>query len=167
MPFKKGESLACRDRKVREDLTKANIVKEVDMSFKCEYCNGEEETKIDLEIKHRACRLKAAFPGAYTERGDGLVTFDMKKVVETLGLFDDWIIDTNGKHVQPLEGGLHFRIGAYWSEPEVWIEVPIEVANSISSWSFRITEKNWQKIVQMVGAGIEAARKHIALQNGD
>lgn len=131
------------------------------MPFKCEHCGGEEETEIDLEVKHRACRLKAAFPGAYTEQGDGLVTFDMKKVAETLGLFDDWIIDTNGKHIHPLEGGLHFRVGAGWGEPEVWIEVPIQVANSISSWSFRISARNWERIIQMVGAGIEVAKKHL------
>lgn len=131
------------------------------MPFKCEHCGGEEETEAELEVKHRACRLKAAFPGAYTEQGDGLVTFDMKKVAGMLGLFDDWIIDTNGKHIHPLEGGLHFRVGASWLEPEVWIEVPVQVGNHLSSWSFRISAKNWERIVQMVGAGIEAGWKHL------
>jgi hypothetical protein len=136
-------------------------VKEVNMGFKCEHCGTEVETEMELEVEHRACRLKAAFPGAYTEEGDGLVTFDMKKVSESLGLFNDVVIGRDGQPLHPLEGDLHFRIRAGWLEPEVWIELPVRIGNEISSWTFRITEQDWLKVVEEVAKGFAAARKYL------
>lgn len=131
------------------------------MAFKCEYCGQEVDTEDELEIEHRACRLKAAFPGAYTEQGDGLVTFDMRKVSESLGLFNDIVIGRDGQPLHPLEGDMHFRISAGWANPEVWIELPIRVGNCLSSWAFRVTEQDWLRLVKTVSEGLDAARKHL------
>jgi len=131
------------------------------MAFKCEYCGQEVDTEALLEIGHRACRLKAAFPGAYTELADGLVTFDMKKISEVLGLFDDIVIGRDGLPLHPLEGDMHFRISAGWVEPEVWIELPVQVGNCLSSWSFRVTEQDWLRLVKAVSEGLSAARKYL------
>lgn len=128
--------------------------------YKCEHCGEVANDEYDLEIHHRGCRLKAAFPGAYTEHLDGIVAFDMSKVVNQLGLFNDWIIDNNGEPCHPLEGGLHFRIGLTFDEPTVWLEIPVRVGNSISSWSFRIPSRNWHRIVSTVDAGLRAAEAH-------
>lgn len=131
------------------------------MAFKCEHCGQEVETEEELEIEHRSCRLKAAFPAAYTEQGDGLITFDMKKVVESLGLFSDIIIGRDGQPLHPLEGDLHFRIGAAWTEPEIWIELPVQVGNQLSSFSYQVTEQDWLKLVEAVSMGLDAARKYL------
>ncbi len=140
------------------------------MSYKCEHCGTEEETEFDLEIKHRSCRLKAAFPGAYTERGDGLISFDMKKISEALGLFDDIVIGRDGQPLHPLEGDLHFRVSAGWVNPEIWIELPVQVGNQLSSFSFRLTEPDWQMVVQKIGLALQSAhayltQKELARQN--
>lgn len=58
--------------------------------MRCEYCGTEVGNETELEVEHRGCRLKAAFPAAYTEKGKGLLTFDMQKVsVELLYLCKD------------------------------------------------------------------------------
>lgn len=132
------------------------------MGIKCEHCGTVCETEAELEIEHRACRLKAAFPGAYSEGLNGLVTFDVKKMSDSLGLFDDWVIDTKGNHCHPLDGDLHFRVTAHWRSPEIWLEVPVQVGNQLSSWCFMIPEKDWQNIIKVVEMGLEAARKHLS-----
>lgn len=132
------------------------------MSYKCEHCGTECEDELQLEVEHRDCRLKAAFSGAYTEQGDGLITFDMKKVSESLGLFNDIVIGRDGQPLHPLEGDLHFRIRAGWLKPEVWIEMPVQIGNALSSWAFCITEQDWLSLVDAVGKGLESARKYLA-----
>jgi len=50
---------------------------------KCDIC-GAEGDPWEIEVFHRACRLKRAFPGAYREE-DGLLFFDpemMKQQME-------------------------------------------------------------------------------------
>lgn len=132
------------------------------MGFNCEHCGQECESEFELEVEHRACRLKAAFPGAYTEQTDGLVAFDMKRVSETLGLFNDIVIGRDGQPLlHPLEGDLHFRIKAGWLEPEIWIEFPVQVGNYINSWSYRIKERDWLKLNEAIVEGLEAARKYL------
>ncbi len=49
---------------------------------KCEVC-GVEADQLDIEIFHRACRFKRAFPDAYEEK-DGLLFFDPAKMREQL-----------------------------------------------------------------------------------
>ncbi len=131
------------------------------MTLKCEHCGAEVEDEFQLDIEHRACRLKVAFPGAYTEGADGLVTFDMKRVAESLGLFNDIVIGRDGQELHPLEGDLHFRISAQWDTPAVWVELPVRIGNEISSWAFRIIESDWLKIVKGIGIGLDLAREHI------
>lgn len=129
------------------------------MPFHCDHCNHDEETESDLDVKHRGCRLKAAFPGAYTEQGHGLVTFDMDKVANSLGMFKDWVINSKGEREHPLEGGLHFRISVFFDEPRVWIEMPVMVGNCLSSWAFHI--EDWEQVVQTIAKGLAAADEHI------
>ena len=112
------------------------------------------------DITGRAERLKAAFPGAYTDKSDGLVTFDMDKVAGQLGLFSDWVLDTAGRREHPLEGGPHFRIGTLANRPEVWVVVPVKVANNLSSWSWRI--QDWGALASAIEAGLQAAAEHVA-----
>jgi hypothetical protein len=116
---------------------------------------------MQIEIEHRGCRLKAAFPAAYTEQGNGLVTFDMKKVSESLGLYNDIVIGRDGQALHPLEGDLHFYIRAGWFEPEIWIEIPVQVGNCLSSWTFCITQQDWLKVVVAVSLGLDAANKYL------
>jgi len=129
--------------------------------FKCEQCGTECETEYELEIEHRSCRLKSAFPGAYTVKGDGLVTFDMKKVSESLGLFNDVVIGRDGQPLHPLEGDLHFRIRAGWLEPEIWIELPVQVGNQLSSFTYCIKYKDWIKLAAAVFDAIGKAKEYI------
>jgi len=49
----------------------------------CEVCGEQAESDLDLEVYHRACRLKAAFPGCYTQEGP-LVMFDPRKMSQRL-----------------------------------------------------------------------------------
>ena len=128
----------------------------------CEHCGANVETEEQLEIEHRGCRLKAAFPAAYTEQGDGLVTFDMQKVATTLGLFRDIVVGRNGQDLHPIDGNLHFRISADYKRPEIWIQIPLTVGNCLSSISYRITETDWIGLVARVNAGLQEARAHIA-----
>ena len=131
------------------------------MTYKCEHCGQEEETENELGINHRDCRLKAAFPGAYTDKGDGLIAFDMGKVAESLGLFSDIIVGRDGQPLHPLEGDLHFRIGAGWQEPEIWIQLPVQVGNQLSSFSYRLSEQEWLRLVENVKVALEMARQYI------
>ena len=131
------------------------------MTFKCEHCGEDVVTEAELDIEHRACRLKAAFPGSYSEQINGLVTFDMNRVAESLGLFNDIVIGRNGQPLHPLEGDLHFRIRASWSQPEVWIELPVQVGNCISSWLFPVTERDWLNLVKAINTGLEEAREYL------
>ena len=50
---------------------------------KCKHCGKIVQDEDELEIYHRGCRLKAAFPVAYTQKGS-LLFFDLKKVTEEL-----------------------------------------------------------------------------------
>ncbi len=52
--------------------------------IKCEHCGAECEDDFDLEVMHRGCRLKAAFPDCYTKEGPFL-KFDVKKMAERMG----------------------------------------------------------------------------------
>jgi hypothetical protein len=52
--------------------------------FKCEHCGKICEDEWELDVMHRGCRLKAAFPDAYRKEG-GLLIFDMEKIREKLG----------------------------------------------------------------------------------
>ena len=130
--------------------------------IKCEHCGMECESQEELDIQHRACRLKKAFPGAYSERSDGLVTFNMQQVAEVMGMFRDIIVGRDGQPLHPLEGDLHFRIRAGWKEPEVWVELPVRVGNCLTSFAYRITEDDWRRMVQRVAEGLHAANKYIA-----
>jgi hypothetical protein len=53
--------------------------------IRCEHCGEICVDDEDLQIGHRSCRLKAAFPGDYKTDGP-LVIFDMKKIKERLKL---------------------------------------------------------------------------------
>lgn len=50
-------------------------------SYICEHCGAEAEEKIEIEIFHRSCRLKAIFPNSYEVR-DGLLVFDPDKMFQ-------------------------------------------------------------------------------------
>ena len=112
------------------------------------------------EIEGRAERLKRLFPGAYTEKDNGIVAFDMAKVSEALGLFQDWIIDAKGNRGHSPEGNLYFRIRADF-KAEVVVTLPIQVGNSLSSWSFLILARDWRRVVEVVEQGLQAAETHI------
>jgi len=131
------------------------------MSYKCEHCGMTAETEESLDVEHRGCRLKAVFPGAYSERGDGLITFDPSRMAESLGLFRDIIVARDGQPLHPLEGDVHFRIGVRGPEPEVWVGLPVQVGNNLSSFSYRITARDWVALVANVNLAIEAAWRHI------
>ncbi|MDO8616737.1 MAG: hypothetical protein Q7T33_13540 [Dehalococcoidia bacterium] len=49
---------------------------------KCPICGGEGDPW-EIEVFHRACRLKRAFPGAYHRDGD-LLFFDPEKMRQQL-----------------------------------------------------------------------------------
>lgn len=56
--------------------------------IKCEHCGKVVADEDELEIWHRACRLKACFPEAVTDMGGGIVSFDMNKIKEQLNRDD-------------------------------------------------------------------------------
>src|SRR5271165_7074989 len=47
--------------------------------IRCEHCGDLCEDEDVLEVFHRACRLKATFPGCYETRGP-LLMFDPRKI---------------------------------------------------------------------------------------
>jgi hypothetical protein len=53
------------------------------VAAKCEICGKTEEDEFDVEIFHRGCRLKAAFPDSYKDIG-GLLAFDPRKMLREL-----------------------------------------------------------------------------------
>ena len=59
----------------------------LDEKFICEHCGEELEDEFDLEIFHRGCRLKAAFPGTY-KKENGLLIFDLKEIGDKFNLKD-------------------------------------------------------------------------------
>jgi hypothetical protein len=130
------------------------------LTFQCEHCGKEEETEAGIEIGHRACRLKAAFPGSYSGDADGLVTFDMGSLRERLGLFVDVIVDTDSEPIHPTKGNVHFRIAANWA-PEVWIELPVRVGNALTSFSYRLSEHQWQRLIVTVNDGLKRANEYL------
>ena len=66
---------------------------------------------------HRDCRLKAAFPGAYTQNG-GLITFDTSSIRRTIGFQEPFTTGT----------GLAFRPDNYG----VWVEMPVKYGNNMT-----------------------------------
>lgn len=52
--------------------------------IRCEHCGEICDDDDELQIFHRSCRLKAAFPGTFTIDGP-LVKFDLSKIKEILG----------------------------------------------------------------------------------
>ena len=53
----------------------------------CEVC-GTRGDPLDVEVRHRRCRLKAAFPDANEEK-DGLMVFDPRKMREAIKAVGD------------------------------------------------------------------------------
>lgn len=51
--------------------------------FKCEHCGAICEDELELDVRHRGCRFKAAFPDCY-EKKAGLLVFDVKKIAAKL-----------------------------------------------------------------------------------
>lgn len=97
---------------------------------RCEHCGELEES----ETQHRACRLKAAFPGAATEHGDGLVSFDIEAIRKSLGWNKP--IDT--------PQGVRFE---FRPDGEVWIEVQTLVGNNLGAWSWFLSPETWQLVM--------------------
>lgn len=59
--------------------------------IKCEYCGGVCEDDFELQVFHRSCRFKAAFPTTYKTEG-GIVSFDVSAIRDQLaekGILDD------------------------------------------------------------------------------
>ena len=52
--------------------------------FKCEHCGGVTADEWELEIFHRGCRLRAAFPECCTTTEDGLMILDFSKLKDKL-----------------------------------------------------------------------------------
>lgn len=91
------------------------------------------------EIEGRAGRLKAAFPGTFTEDGSGFVSFDMDAIRKVIGWGER--IDT--------KAGISFER----SRDSIWIHVQTTVGNSISAWSWRLDFDEWDRVVAGV-AGV-------------
>ncbi len=104
-------------------------------TLECEHCGQEAEDLYDLDVGHRGCRLKAAFPGAYDQDG-GLVTFDMAKVRAQLGMVEPLRTDAG------LEVELHHG--------SVWLSVRVQVSNQLSSWTWFIPLEEWDQMVDYV-----------------
>lgn len=101
----------------------------------CEHCGDTAADEQDLEIFHRSCRLKAVFPGAYSQQG-GLVTFDMDKVAEAVGYKKSLRTD-RGISFQPDEYG-------------VWVTIDVEVGGELSNWSWHLDWHTWHAVVKHV-----------------
>jgi len=54
--------------------------------LKCPHCGKVAQDDWALDVFHRGCRLSALFPEARTELGGGLVSFDVPKIMEKLGM---------------------------------------------------------------------------------
>lgn len=97
----------------------------------CPHC-GEPERD---ETEHRACRLKAAFPGSYSQDG-AFVSFDLSEISAAIG----W--------ERPVETRSGLRIER--TPSNIWISVETRVGNSTSAWSWRISEDEWTAIVAAI-----------------
>lgn len=97
----------------------------------CPHC-GQPDT---YDAEHRACRMKAAFPGAYSQEG-ALVSFDMEKIKEATGWRDP--VDTrSGISFQRFDGG-------------IWALLNTQIGNTISAWSWWISEDEWRQIFESI-----------------
>lgn len=103
-----------------------------DETFQCEVCGRYEREEYLLDIFHRGCRLKTAFPEATTET-DGLVALDMTKLAEIFA-----------KPKAVTSDGVEFE---RWSGGRVSISVRVQVANTISDWSWWLTADEWQAVI--------------------
>ena len=52
-------------------------------NIRCEHCGAFCKDEWELEVYHRGCRLRAAFPNACTAEGP-LLKFDIAKIKEEL-----------------------------------------------------------------------------------
>lgn len=96
----------------------------------CPHCGLRDEDMGGPE--HRACRLKAAFPGAYHQDG-ALVTFDMETMRKAIG----W------EHPVETKGGVKFtRQGG-----RVVVMVDVRIGNIMSSWGWYVSEEDWATVV--------------------
>lgn len=94
----------------------------------------QDASSSDEEIGGRASRLKAAFPGTFTEDASGFVSFDMEAIRRAIG----W-----SEPVETASGIRIERVGG-----AVWMHVQTQVANAISAWSWRISQEEWDRIVE-------------------
>jgi hypothetical protein len=85
------------------------------------------------EIEGRARRLEAAFPGSYSRAG-AFVSFDMAAIKKAIGWAD------------PVEtaSGLQFQR----SSGHLWVLLETRVGNVMSTWSWRVSEEEWTRIVE-------------------
>ena len=105
------------------------------MEETCQHCGatGDPQT---IQVEHRGCRLKAAFPGAYTEEG-GLISFDMASIQERLGIRD----------------GVTTKVGVTFHRDDlaVWVEMPVRYGNNLTALSWRIPLDEWAQVVEQMG----------------
>ena len=95
----------------------------------------------DDDIEGRAGRLKAAFPGTFTEDGSGFVSFDVDAIRKVIG----W-----GERIDTQSGVTFER-----SRDCIWVHVKTQVGNSIGDWSWRVTFEEWDRVV--LGVSRDAA----------
>ena len=100
-------------------------------SVVCEHCGQPVDSEGELE--HRACRLKAAFPGAYHQDG-ALVSFDMEAIRKAIG-WNERVGTRAGLSFERSRGG------------DIWVSLETKVGNVLSSWSWKVTDVEWDQIV--------------------
>lgn len=107
------------------------------MSERCEHCGLAAESGSALDIEHRGCRLKAAFPAAYHEDG-ALVAFDMDAVRRAIGWREPFVA----------KSGLKITVEP-WG---VWVGMPVRYSNIVSEFSFRVRWDEWDDLIGSVAA---------------
>ena len=107
------------------------------MLDKCEHC-GTEAEDIDIQVFHRACRLKAAFPDSYEELGGGLVSFDMSKLKDKLFPEEKKFTTKSGVEFHQLS-----KIGG------ISVNIEHQVGNQLGTWSFSISKEEIEEVYKL------------------
>ena len=109
----------------------------------CEVCGKRAFDEYDLDIYHRGCRLKAAFPADTTTLPSGIIALDLSS-----------LIAERNKKIVLTHDGVEFE---RWSNGRVSMSVHVQVGNTMSDWSWFITREEWEDIARVMTERADAA----------
>lgn len=102
-------------------------------TYRCDVCGKVEYDEYRIDIYHRGCRLAAAFPEAVLKTDAGIVALDVTKIAAMVA------------HPKAItDDGVEFE---RWPDGRVSISVRVRVSNTMSDWSWWLTNEEWAAVV--------------------